>query len=261
METRRIIRHCPAIEWLEIRRPLSGAATLELAGASGSKTGAHSTADHPAASVPILGNARPASTAASSGRPNLSAESVSKKPDSGYLVYRITNPNQYNNKLVPPFSQVLVQTNPPIPGQVYNILYLVVRNGTAKTFDASSGFNVRFPNDPHTYPILTGNEQWAPGQEYVFYVLTHKYYPLPSQVHSGFEFSLAGARSVGIPGPSGIFLRVKYDPATFAKTLNHIVAYGPGAQGGAGIKYGLPDTAIYEFLSAKTNRKDFSGYF
>jgi hypothetical protein len=54
---------------------------------------------------------------------------------------------------------------------------------------------------------------------------------------------------------------VKYDPARFAKTLNWIVAFGPGAQGGTGIKYGLPDTAIYEFLSSKTHRNDFSGYF
>ena len=30
------------------------------------------------------------------------------------------------------------------PGQVYNVLYVVVRNGTARTFDASSGLRVRF---------------------------------------------------------------------------------------------------------------------
>ncbi len=148
-----------------------------------------------------------------------------------------------------------------MPGQVYNILYLAVRNGTTQTFDASSNFYVRFPGDPQRFPILTGSEQWKPGQEFVFYVLTKKYYPLPSQVHSGFDFSLDGARSVGIPGPSGIFLRVKYDPATFSNVLDKIVAYGPGAQGGKGIKFGLPDTAIYEFLSSTTQRNDFSGYF
>ena len=195
------------------------------------------------------------------GGPGGLGASVAKKPDYGFLVYRITNPNRYNNKLVPPFSHVLVQTQQPVPGQVYNVLQIAVRNGTAQTFNASSNFQVRFPGDPTTFPILTGTQTWAPGEEFVFYVLTKKYYPLPSQVHSGFEFSLDGARSIGIPGPSGIFLRVKYDPATFDKTLDWIVAYGPGAQGGKGIKFGLPDTAIDEFVSSKTNRNDFSGYF
>ena len=85
--------------------------------------------------------------------------------------------------------------------------------------------------------------------------------PVPLIVTSGYEFELGGARSVAIPGPSGIFLRVKYKPETFARTLDWIVAYGPGAQGGKGVKFGLPDTAIYEFVSAKTNRSDFGGYF
>ena len=112
-----------------------------------------------------------------------------------------------------------------------------------------------------TVPILTGNEQWKPGQRFVFYVLTKKYYPLPSEVHSGFEFDLGGARSVAIPGPSAIVLRIKYNPATFSRTLDSIVAFGPGNQGGVGAKFGLPNTAINEFLFAQTNRNDFGGYF
>jgi hypothetical protein len=43
--------------------------------------------------------------------------------------------------------------------------------------------------------------------------------------------------------------------------LDAIVAFGPGAEGGSGVKTGLADTAFYEFVSAKTNRKDFGGYF
>ncbi len=171
-------------------------------------------------------------------------------------------PDPYNDKLVPPFAgHVLVGGLVPVAGQTYNILQIAVRNGTAQTFDATSNFFVRYPGAPQAVPILTGTQQWKPGQEFVFYVLSHKYYPLPSEVHSGFEFSLQGARSIGIPGPSGIFLRVKYNPATFDQTLDHIVAYGPGAQGGRGIKFGLPDTAIYEFVSSQTRRIDFSGYF
>ncbi len=40
------------------------------------------------------------------------------------------------------------------------------------------------------FPILTGNEQWKPGQILVFYVLTKKYYPV-SEVAGGFQFNLA----------------------------------------------------------------------
>ena len=148
-----------------------------------------------------------------------------------------------------------------MPGQVYNVLSITMRNGTAQTFNASSGFSVKLSGQTTFTPILTGNETWAPGQEFIFYVLTKKYYPLPNQVTSGFEFYLSGAKSVAIPGPSGIFLRVTYNPATFARTLDSIVAFGPGAEGGSGIKFGLPDTSLYEFVSAKTRRSDFGGYF
>ena len=228
----------PGLERLEAKRPLSaGVATAHLAA-----TPPHSASEQPSATV--------------------AATVVQPQPHYGFLLYRITNADAYNGKLVPPFAgHVMVGGLVPVAGQTYNILQIAVRNGTARTFDATSNFFVRYPGAPQAVPILTGSEQWKPGQEFVFYVLSHKYYPLPSEVHSGFEFSLQGARSIGIPGPSGIFLRVKYNPATFDQTLDHIVAYGPGAEGGRGIKFGLPDTAIYEFVSAQTRRIDFSGYF
>ena len=228
MSESRTMKFRPGLERLEPKRPLSG-------GVASAAHAAHS--------------------------PTVSALSVTKKPDYGYLVFRITNTNKTNNTLTPPFGHVLVQTRQPVPGHVYNILQVSVKNGTATTFNSSSNFEVRFPGDPTTFPILTGNQTWAPGQDYIFYVLTEKYYPLPSQVHSGFEFSLDGARSIGIPGPSGIYLRVKYNPATFNQTLDQIVTHGPGAQGGKGIAFGLPDTAIYEFVSSTVKRNDFSGYF
>jgi hypothetical protein len=184
-----------------------------------------------------------------------------QKPFFGYLVFRITNPNPFNDFLPTPAGQVLVQHRQPVPGKVYNVLQVTVRNGTAQTFDASSGFTVRFPGQKARFPILTGNAQWKPGQVYVFYVLTTKYYPIANQVQDGFQFDLGGARSVAIPGPSGIFLRLKYNPTTFSKTLDYIVQHGPGAQGGAGFKYGLPVTSINSFVSAKTRRNDFGGYF
>lgn len=193
---------------------------------------------------------------------NRTISPAAKKPLFGFLVYRITNPNRFNNRIKPPFTHVLVQSRQPIPGQVYNVLYVVVRNGTARTFDASNNLQVRFPGQHDSVPILTGDKQWKPGEWFIFYVLTKKYYPMPNVVSSGFEFNLGGARSVAIPGPSGIFLRITYNPAKFDRTLDWIVRNSPGVPGGPrGIRLGLPNTAMYEFLSAKTDRPDFGGYF
>jgi hypothetical protein len=186
---------------------------------------------------------------------------AAKKPNFGYLVYRITNPTGMINTLTPPFGHVLLQARQPVPGQVYNILMVAVKNGTKQTFDSTSGFFARFPGQTGYFPILKGNEQWKPGQDFIFYVLTKKYYPVPNVVTSGFQFLLAGAFSTAIPGPSGIFLRIKYDPATINHILDYAATQGPGAQGGAGIRFGLPVTSIYAFVSAKENRKDFGGYF
>lgn len=189
------------------------------------------------------------------------AEPAAVKPTIGYLMYRVTNPTRYNSVVKPPFQQVLVQRDQPVAGQQYNILSILVRNGTAKTFTAADGFQVRLSQQDYDTPVLTGDQQWKPGQWIVFYVLTKKYYPVPSQVKSGFVFNLDGARSVAIPGPSGIFQRITYDPNKFAGMLDWITAYGPGSQGGAGYKYGLPVTNINEIVSARTNRMDFGGYF
>jgi hypothetical protein len=182
----------------------------------------------------------------------------------GYLAFRVTNTSfQTPYKLVPPFQQVLVQARQPVPGQVYNVGYVTVKNGTSQTFTAGNGFTVRMTNQPRSFggfPILTGNEQWKPGQILVFYVLTKKYYPV-SFVAGGFQLDLGGRSSTLVPGPAGIFLRLKYDPATFERTLNWIVAFGPGNEAGQGAKFGLPNTAINEIVDARTRRMDFAGHF
>jgi hypothetical protein len=182
----------------------------------------------------------------------------------GYLAFRVTNtPHQTPYNLIPPFQQVLVQGVKPIPGHVYNVCDVAVKNGTSVTFTASSGFTVRLNNQPKSFPgfpILTGNEEWKPGQVLVFYVLTKKYYPV-SFVAGGFQFDLGGRSSTAIPGPSGIFLRLKYNPDTFARTLNWIVAYGQGNQLGQGAKFGLPNTSINQIVDARTHRMDFAGHF
>ena len=97
-------------------------------------------------------------------------------------------------------------------------------------FRASNRFTVRMTNQPRSdaFPILTGTQQWKPKQWIVLYILTKKYYPV-SPVAGGFQLDLNGRSSTLVPGPSGIFLRLPYNPWTFARTLNWIVAYGPGA--------------------------------
>jgi hypothetical protein len=257
------MKYRPGLEPLEAKQLLSVAAsTIPLAHPM---AGTRSLAVPPATAAATPGATHPgrvlsgrASSIAQHG-PTVSVDAV--RPLVGYLVYRVTNPNRFNNKLIPPFGHVLTQHLQPVPGQTYNVLYIAVRNGTGQTFDASSNFQVAFPQEHGSFPILTGNETWKSGQWFIFYVLTKWYYPLPSQVHSGWIFDLGGARSVGIPGPSGIFQRVKYDPTRFTQMLDQIVTHGVGAQGGKGIRFGMPDTAIDEFVAASTRRNDFGGYF
>jgi hypothetical protein len=204
----------------------------------------------------------PAATAEVHGAATDLAERKSTEP-SRFLGFRITNPSYPETvDLVPPFQQVLVQSRPPVPGETYNVLQVAVKNGTKQTFTAKNGFTVRLTNQSkaHAYPILTGDDQWKPNQWFVFYVLTKKYYPV-SEVAGGFQFDLGGASSTLVPGPSGIFLRLKYEPATFARTLDWIVAYGQGAQQGKGPPVGLPDTAINEIIAATANHIDYGGRF
>jgi hypothetical protein len=249
MRERPTPRFRPDVERLEAKQLLAaGASTAGVA---------HLTAGPPAVTSPPA-VPKPAGDPAAVHGGTITAKAV--KPNFGYLVFRITNPSGSPNTLTPPFGHVLVQDRQPVPGQFYNILQVALKNETNQTFDASSGFFVRLPYQ-HYFPILTGNETWKPGQDFIFYVLTKKYYPLANVVTSAFQFKLAGAWSTAIPGPSGIFLRIRYDPATINQILDYAVTRGPGAQGGAGIKFGLPVTSIYAFVSAKEHRNDFGGYF
>jgi hypothetical protein len=199
--------------------------------------------------------AGPAHTANVTAHSAIARHSGARLP-AKFVLSRITNTRyRFTVNLKPPFQQVLVQAAKPVPGRVYNVLELSVRNATAQTFSASDDFSVRLatssPVVPRSFPILAGNQQWKPGQFITFYVLTKKYYPVSPTVSAGFMFNFAPGK-VAIPGPSGIALRIKYDPARFAKTLDWLVAFGPGAEGGQGAKLGLPDTAIWQFVSGKT---------
>lgn len=207
----------------------------------------------------LEGRCVPSALAMRSGRAAAARGAVISATDEGsaqrpiqrrYTLYRITNPTPVNARLKPPFAQVRVQASAPTPGEVYNVLFMSVRNGTNQTFDAGSGLFVRLTNQTksHAYPILTGDELWRPGEVTVFYVLTKQYYPLSPTRSAGFAFDLNGSHGVAIPGPSGIFLRVRYNPQTFEGVLNRIVAFGPGSKGH---RLGLPDTSIWEIIPAR----------
>jgi hypothetical protein len=255
MRQRPIVRFRPDLERFEEKQLLSAGATAAHARAAALKDGAAVPANHAGSSPDSTPKAR--ATGSRGGTAG-----------AGYIAYRITNPNDRPVHLVPPFQQVLVQATQPVPGQVYNVLQIAVRNSTAKTFTAADGLTVRLPGFTGTrrvpgnaVPVLTGNQTWAPKTWIVFYALSHEYYPLSPQVAAGFQLQVGGRSSTLVPGPSAIFLRLKYDPATFAKTLDWIVAYGQGAQLGVGSKTGIADTAINVLVSAGTNRIDFGGHF
>ena len=127
-----------------------------------------------------------------------------------FLAYRITIPKDRHVHLVPPFQQVPVQAVRPVPGQVYNVLFVAVMNGTSQTFTAANGFKVRLPGFTGThrvvdnaFPVLTGNQVWKPKTWIVFYVLGKQYYPLSPQVAAGFQLDAGGRSLTMIPGRRG----------------------------------------------------------
>jgi hypothetical protein len=248
MHQRALIKFRPGLERLEAKQLLSAISLRADALSSGD-------ASRPLARTSV----DPSGMDETAGGTSSKLSSLPTK----FLAFRITNtPWQTPVDLYPPFQQVLVQNTQPVPGQVYNVLYVAVKNGTAQTFTARNGFEGRLSTQAHSvlFPILTGTQQWKPRQWLVFYVLTKEYYPLP-EVAGGFQLFLGGRKSTLVPGPSGIFLRLKYNPATFARTLDWIVAFGQGSQLGKGAKVGLPDTAINEIVAARTLRHDFGGHF
>ena len=191
-----------------------------------------------------------------------SAKNAAKRKPESFLGFRVTNPsNKILYVLNPPFQHVLVQTNQPVAGQTYNLLQIAVRNGTSQTFTANTGFTVRLNTvKNHVFPVLTGSEVWKPKQVIVFYLLTKKYYPLP-QTYGGFQFDLGGRSTTLVPGPSAIFVRLHYNPATFSQSLDQIVAYGQGNQIGKGAVFGIPNTSINNIVATQTRRNDFGGHF
>ena len=174
-----------------------------------------------------------------------------KKPGFGYLLFRITNPNTYNKTLRPPFNQVLVQTQQPVPGQVYNILFVVGEEWHGTNLQCEQWFLCEDPSISCDLPILTGNEQWKSGQQIVFYIMTKKYYPLPSTRFMTDSSSTWPARGrsefrdhrESISGSNTI---LPHSP-----TRSIISSALVKAQGGGGVRFGMPRHFINEFLPRK----------
>jgi len=243
MRQRPIIKFRPGLEGLEKKQLMSVKA---LAAPFASLRPRARAAAIQEAAAGIVADDSPGSAVPAPAADADAASTVQGSQAPTFRVDRITNPTPINHVLAPPFQQVRVQSNPPIPGQTYNVYFISMRNSTRLTFDANSGLYVRFSgqNKDHNYPILTGDQQWKPNEVFVFYVLTKQYYPPRPIVSDGFQFDLAGSRGVAIGGPSAIFLRIKYDPAKFPRMLDWIVTRGQGAYGH---RTGIADTAIWQF--------------
>ena len=170
-------------------------------------------------------------------------------------IFRITNPTPTSAILIPPLDTVRVQQVVPKVGGTYNITFVTMRNGTDRTYTAADNLSVTTTGNPQNFPILTGNQTWAPNQVMIFYILTKKYYPFSPQYNAGFVFKIEGSKGLAIPGPSGIFLRIKYDPATIDKILNYAAIDGPKTKGNLHL-LGIGDTAQWEFApsSSKTSQ-------
>jgi hypothetical protein len=117
--------------------------------------------------------------------------------------------------LIAPFGQVLADSTPPVPGMVYNVALVTVRNSTAQTFTAQSGFSVSVSGSSEAEPLPAGRAQWKPGQVLVFYSLNQDSFP-PS-----FTFNLQGK---SLEEPANIFYGIQYNPNTFPGVLNSIVS-------------------------------------
>jgi hypothetical protein len=122
--------------------------------------------------------------------------------------------------LVPPFGQFLVSSSRPVPGAVYNLTFLTIRNGTSQTFDSRSGFSVNVPGQGGFQPFLPKGSLWKPGGVIVFYTLSTNRFP------GSFTFNLNGSIQ---EKPNNIYYNVQYNPMTFPATLDAIAARSVGA--------------------------------
>jgi hypothetical protein len=126
-----------------------------------------------------------------------------------------------SGSLVPPFAQVQANAFAPVPGAVYNVFSLTVRNGTSRTFAAGSGFSVAVSGQGGAQAFPQGNGTWQPGQVMVFYAFTNARFP------TNFTFNLNGSIQ---QVPANLNLGIQYQPSSFPSVLNSIAAQSVGGR-------------------------------
>jgi len=127
----------PGLERLEPKRPLS--ASLSTTRVLHATASSGTLATHPAESIPAA----------------------------GLVLYRITNPTPTNALLMPPFRHVFVQATPPSPARS-----TTCSPQREERHGADFRCKQRLRRESHrsiaSLPVLTGTEQWKPGQATVF---------------------------------------------------------------------------------------------
>lgn len=265
MSGRRIVKFRPGLEWLEPKQLLSVGFRVPLAQFRGVARAAMVEARrealrhaalvragrHPGA-LPDLAAGQ---GLARGGRPAHHASPIHAPYPmiEGITADRITNPpaNPASVSLRPPFfKRVAVQSIKPVPGRHYNVVFVSLYNRTGRTLTAQDGIAVRLTvqqGPVHFYPILTGDERFRPGQTMVLYFLTKRTYTdlFSPPASAGFTFNFRPPENTAIPGPSGFYHDIVYNPATFDRVLDAIVAFGPGTNGHL---LGIGDTALWELL-------------
>jgi hypothetical protein len=116
--------------------------------------------------------------------------------------------------LAPPFGLVMVEPSALVPGAVYNMALVTVRNDTAQTLTAQSGltFEVSGTSAAESFPV--GTYRWEPGQVLILISLTEDSFA------PDFTFNLQGT---SVKAPANLYYGIQYSPITLPSIVTSIV--------------------------------------
>jgi hypothetical protein len=117
--------------------------------------------------------------------------------------------------LAPPFGLVMVESSALLPGAVYNMALVTVRNGTSRTLTAQSGLSYEVTGTSAAQPFPVGTYRWEPGQLLILISLTEDTFP------PDFTFNLQGT---SVEAPANLYYGVQYDPITLPSIVTSIVS-------------------------------------
>jgi hypothetical protein len=116
--------------------------------------------------------------------------------------------------LGPPFGLMMVEPFALVPGAVYNLALVTVRNGTSQTLTAKSGLSYEVTGTSAAVTFPVGTYQWEPGQVLIFISLTEDAFP------PDFTFNLQGT---SVEVPTNLYYGIQYSPITLPDILSTIV--------------------------------------